>query len=63
MSRPVSCSRSASASGANHFPRFDRNPGTGRPAARAAETDLAVQHQRVFPTSSITLPVVPRDRR
>ncbi|MFC5832654.1 CocE/NonD family hydrolase [Nonomuraea insulae] len=47
----------------SNFPRFDRNPGTGRPAARAAESDLVVQHQRVFPASFIALPLVPRDRR
>jgi putative CocE/NonD family hydrolase len=44
----------------SNFPRFDRNPGTGRPAALATEADLVVQNQRVFPDSFITLPVVPR---
>ncbi|MFC4120567.1 CocE/NonD family hydrolase [Nonomuraea zeae] len=44
----------------SNFPRFDRNPGTGRPAAEAAETDLVVQHQKVYPDSYITLPIVPR---
>ncbi|MEV4174282.1 CocE/NonD family hydrolase [Nonomuraea sp. NPDC049709] len=46
----------------SNFPRFDRNPGTGRPAARAAEADLVVQHQRVFSSSFVTLPLVPRER-
>ncbi|MGP4101008.1 CocE/NonD family hydrolase [Nonomuraea sp. KM90] len=46
----------------SNFPRFDRNPGTGRPAARAAEADLVVQHQRVFSSSFVTLPIVPRER-
>ncbi|MEU5883064.1 CocE/NonD family hydrolase [Spirillospora sp. NPDC047279] len=44
----------------SNFPRFDRNPGTGRPAAEATEDDLVVQHQTVFPDSYITLPIVPR---
>ncbi|MFD0663453.1 CocE/NonD family hydrolase [Thermocatellispora tengchongensis] len=44
----------------SNFPRFDRNPGTGRPAAEATEADLVVQHQKVFPGSYITLPIVPR---
>ncbi|MGW0811249.1 CocE/NonD family hydrolase [Nonomuraea sp. NPDC002799] len=44
----------------SNFPRFDRNPGTGRPAAEASEADLVVQHQRVFPDSYITLPIIPR---
>ncbi|MEV0826239.1 CocE/NonD family hydrolase [Nonomuraea rubra] len=44
----------------SNFPRFDRNPGTGRPAALATEAELVVQNQRVFPDSFITLPVVPR---
>lgn len=42
----------------SNFPRFDRNPGTGR--SGATESDLVVQHQKVFPDSSITLPIVPR---
>ncbi|GGK90700.1 X-Pro dipeptidyl-peptidase [Sphaerisporangium melleum] len=41
----------------SNFPRFDRNPGTGRPAT---EADLVAQHQKVFPRSFITLPIVPR---
>jgi putative CocE/NonD family hydrolase len=44
----------------SNFPRFDRNPGTGRPAAGATGTDLVLQHQKVFPDSYITLPIVPR---
>ncbi|MED7923173.1 CocE/NonD family hydrolase [Nonomuraea sp. LP-02] len=44
----------------SNFPRFDRNPGTGRPAAEAGEADLVVQRQRVFPDSYLTLPIVPR---
>ncbi|XVQ89744.1 CocE/NonD family hydrolase [Microbispora siamensis] len=42
----------------SNFPRFDRNPGTGR--VGATEADLVVQHQKVFPDSYITLPIVPR---
>jgi putative CocE/NonD family hydrolase len=41
-----------------NFPRFDRNPGTGRTSGDSAE--LLVQRQAVFPQSFITLPVVPR---
>jgi putative CocE/NonD family hydrolase len=41
-----------------NFPRFDRNPGTGRTSAESSE--LVVQHQEVHPGSFITLPVVPR---
>lgn len=44
----------------SNFPRFDRNPGTGGPAAEATEADLVVQHQKVYPDSYITLPIVPR---
>ncbi|NUP80327.1 MAG: CocE/NonD family hydrolase [Nonomuraea sp.] len=47
----------------SNFPRFDRNPGTGRPAAEATAADLVVQHQKVFPDSYITLPVIPRPPR
>ncbi|GAA3003123.1 CocE/NonD family hydrolase [Streptosporangium longisporum] len=44
----------------SNFPRFDRNPGTGRTGAETTEDELVVQHQTVFPGSFITLPVVPR---
>ncbi|GAA3549406.1 CocE/NonD family hydrolase [Nonomuraea rosea] len=44
----------------SNFPRFDRNPGTGGPAAGATEADLVVQHQKVYPDSYLTLPIVPR---
>jgi putative CocE/NonD family hydrolase len=44
----------------SNFPRFDRNPGTGGPAAGATEADLVVQHQKVHPDSYLTLPIVPR---
>ncbi len=44
----------------SNFPRFDRNPGTGRTPADSTEADLVVQHQTVFPDSYITLPIVPR---
>ncbi|MGW4796586.1 CocE/NonD family hydrolase [Nonomuraea sp. NPDC004297] len=44
----------------SNFPRFDRNPGTGGPAAFATAADLVVQNQRIFPDSYLTLPVVPR---
>ncbi|WP_063780562.1 CocE/NonD family hydrolase [Nonomuraea sp. SBT364] len=44
----------------SNFPRFDRNPGTGRPAAEATGADLVVQHQKVYPDSHIVLPIVPR---
>ncbi|SFK19500.1 CocE/NonD family hydrolase [Cellulomonas sp. KH9] len=44
------------------FPRFDRNPGTGAPAASVAEADFVVAHQRVLHDaahlSRLTLPVV-----
>ncbi|WP_182902200.1 CocE/NonD family hydrolase [Microbispora sp. H10830] len=42
----------------SNFPRFDRNPGTGR--VGATEADLVIHHQKVFPDSYITLPIVPR---
>lgn len=42
----------------SNFPRFDRNPGTGR--TDSGEADLVVQHQKVYPDSYITLPIVPR---
>jgi putative CocE/NonD family hydrolase len=42
----------------SNFPRFDRNPGTGKTAAETA--DLQVQQQAVYPQSFITLPIVPR---
>ncbi|MEU6431549.1 CocE/NonD family hydrolase [Microbispora sp. NPDC046973] len=42
----------------SNFPRFDRNPGAGR--VGASEADLVVQHQKVYPDSYITLPIVPR---
>lgn len=42
----------------SNFPRFDRNPGTGR--MDTTEAGLVVQHQKVFPDSYITLPIVPR---
>ncbi|MBX6386632.1 MAG: CocE/NonD family hydrolase [Microbispora sp.] len=42
----------------SNFPRFDRNPGTGR--LDTTEAGLVVQHQKVFPDSYITLPIVPR---
>nr|WP_191910162.1 CocE/NonD family hydrolase [Microbispora cellulosiformans] len=42
----------------SNFPRFDRNPGTGRPGS--GEADLVVQHQKVHPDSYVTLPIVPR---
>jgi putative CocE/NonD family hydrolase len=42
----------------SNFPRFDRNPGTGKTAAETA--DLQVQHQSIYPRSFITLPIVPR---
>ena len=41
----------------SNFPRFDRNPGTGRTSAESA--DLLVQHQAVYPQSWITLPIIP----
>ncbi|MEV0612746.1 CocE/NonD family hydrolase [Nonomuraea sp. NPDC050404] len=44
----------------SNFPRFDRNPGTGHPAAKAAEDDLVIAHQRVLKGSYLTLPIVPR---
>src|SRR5262249_21951221 len=42
----------------SNFPRFDRNPGTGKTGAETA--DLQVQRQAVYPRSWITLPIVPR---
>jgi putative CocE/NonD family hydrolase len=42
----------------SNFPRFDRNPGTGKTSADTA--DLQVLQQAVYPQSWITLPVVPR---
>jgi len=46
----------------SNFPRFDRNPNTGEPAATAART--AVAHQTVYHDaahpSALVLPVVPR---
>jgi putative CocE/NonD family hydrolase len=42
----------------SNFPRFDRNPGTGKSSADSA--DLQVQQQAVYPQSFITLPIVPR---
>ena len=46
----------------SNFPRFDRNPGTGAPAATVAEADFVVAHQQVLHDathrSRLTLPVV-----
>jgi putative CocE/NonD family hydrolase len=42
----------------SNFPRFDRNPGTGKTGAETA--DLQVQQQAVYPRSWISLPIVPR---
>ncbi|GIH98309.1 CocE/NonD family hydrolase [Planobispora takensis] len=44
----------------SNFPRFDRNPGTGRTSAETAGHELVPQHQSVFPDSFITLPIIPR---
>ncbi|GAA2845636.1 CocE/NonD family hydrolase [Streptosporangium fragile] len=44
----------------SNFPRFDRNPGTGRTSADSTEDEMVVQHQTVFPGSFVTLPIVPR---
>ena len=46
----------------SNFPRFDRNPNTGEPAAAAAGTATAhqtVYHDAAHP-SALVLPVVPR---
>lgn len=48
----------------SNFPRFDRNPQTGAPAAEAIKLAPAIQtiyHDRAYP-SRLLLPVVPRDR-
>jgi putative CocE/NonD family hydrolase len=42
----------------SNFPRFDRNPGTGKTSAESA--GLVVAQQRVYPQSFITLPIVAR---
>ncbi|WP_068928051.1 CocE/NonD family hydrolase [Planobispora rosea] len=44
----------------SNFPRFDRNPGTGRTSAETAAHEPVLQHQAVFPASYITLPIIPR---
>ena len=47
----------------SNFPRFDRNPGTGAPAASVAETDYVTAQQQVLHDaahpSRLTLPVLP----
>ena len=45
----------------SNFPRFDRNPNTGNPYGKDAETRVArqaVHHSREYP-SHLLLPVVP----
>lgn len=47
----------------SNFPRFDRNPQTGAPAAEATELASAIQtvyHDRAYP-SRVILPIVPRE--
>jgi uncharacterized protein len=48
----------------SNFPCFDRNPGSGAPAATATEADFVVAQQAVHHDSGhpsyITLPVIPR---
>ena len=49
----------------SNFPRFDRNPNTGRPVADDTELRGALQtvyHDRRHP-SHVLLPVIPRDAR
>jgi predicted acyl esterase len=49
----------------SNFPRFDRNPNTGRPVADDTELRGALQavyHDRRYP-SHVLLPVIPRAAR
>ena len=47
----------------SNFPRYDRNPNTGRPIATETETAIAHQHIYHHPdaASHVVLPLVPRD--